>query len=146
MHLPFYSGPFPTTHVHMEHSDWLDSVKATSSGRFCYLSARRSRLASLLQNHSSKTVSILTYLPRLARHPRLLRHPLPDQRNFGLAASSDLTPGALTYVVVDVQVGALYPLSFASQFSSTHLSLGLKVGRDPLSFVVLFPVQLIPVD
>ena len=82
--LPFYSSPFPATHVHVEHSDWLDSVKATSSGRFRYLSARRSRLASFLRNHSSKTVSILTYLPRLARHPRLLRRPLPDQRNLGL--------------------------------------------------------------
>ena len=84
MHLPFYSGPFPTTHVPVEHSDWLDSVKATSSGRFCYLSARRSRLASFLRNHSSKMVSILTYLPHLARRPRLLRRPLPDQRNLGL--------------------------------------------------------------
>ena len=55
-----YSGHFPTTHVHVERSD---SVKATSSGRFCYLSARRSRLASLLRNHSSKTVSILTTYP-----------------------------------------------------------------------------------
>ena len=81
--LPFYSGPFPTTHMHVEHSDWLDSVKATSSGRFRYLSATMSRLASFLRNHS-KTVSILTYLPRLARRPRLLRHPLPDQRNLGL--------------------------------------------------------------
>ena len=58
--LAFDSCPFPTTHVHVDHSDWLDSVKATSSGRFCYLSARRSRLASLLRNHSSETVSILT--------------------------------------------------------------------------------------
>ena len=29
-HLPFYSSHFPATHVHVEHSDWLDSVKATS--------------------------------------------------------------------------------------------------------------------
>ena len=63
MRLPFYSGHFPATHVHVERSDWLDSVKATSSGRFCYLSARRSRLASLLRNHSSTTVSILTTYP-----------------------------------------------------------------------------------
>ena len=84
MHLPFYSGPFPATHVHVEHSDWLDSVKAKSSGRFHYLSARRSWLASFLWNHSSKVVSILTYLPRLARRPCLLRRPLPDQRDLGL--------------------------------------------------------------
>ena len=123
-------------------------------------------MASLLRNHSSKTVSILTYLPRLARRPCLLRHPLPDQHNLGLQRGGDLTPGALTYVFVDVQVGALDPLSFASWFSSTHFSWGSKVGHDPisfvvlltrlswgikvghdlLSFVVLFPVQPIPVD
>ena len=85
MHLPFYSSHFPTTYMHVEHSDWLDSVKVISSGRFYYL---RSRLASLLRNHSSKTVSILNYLTRLARHPRLLRHPLPDQRNVGLQRSA----------------------------------------------------------
>ena len=54
----------------------------------------------------------------------------------------DLTPGALTYVVVGVQVGALTfpaldPLSFASWFSSTRLSRGSKVGRAPLFFAVL---------
>ena len=86
--LPFYSGHFPATHMHVEHSDWLDSVKATSSGRFYYLSARRSRLASLLRNHSSKMVSILNYLTRLARHPCLLRRPLPDKCNVGLQHSA----------------------------------------------------------
>ena len=87
-HLPFYSSHFPATHVHVERSDWLDSVKVTSSGRFYYLSARRSRLASLLRNHSSKTVSILNYLTRLARRPSLLRRPLPDQHNVGLQHSA----------------------------------------------------------
>ena len=79
---------FLLLHVHVERFDWLDSVKATSSGRFCYLSARRSRLASLLRNHSSKMVSILNYLSRLARRRCLLRHPLPDQRNLGLQRSA----------------------------------------------------------
>ena len=120
--LPFIAVLFPPTHVHMEHSDWLDSVKVTSGGRFGYLSARRSQLTTFLRNHSSRTVSTLTCLHHLTRRSRHLGCPLPEWRNFGPAVGGDLTPGALAYMVVKVQDGALiFPaldlLSFGSRFS-----------------------------
>ena len=34
----FYTWHFPATHMHMEHCDWLKSMKATSIGQFDYLS------------------------------------------------------------------------------------------------------------
>ena len=123
-----YSGRFPATHVHVEHSDWLDSVKATSSGRFYYLSARRSRLASLLRNHSSKTVSILNYLTRPARHPRLLRRPLPDQRNVACSIRCPNPCGR--------RRSGRRPWStfiFMPRGSPRHVWVGgFKVGRNPI--------------
>ena len=63
-------------HVHVELSDWLGSVQATSSRRFGYLSAGRSWLTMFLRNRSSKTVSILASLICLARRPHPVGRPL----------------------------------------------------------------------
>ena len=48
MHLPFYSGPFPATHMHVEHSDWLDSVEVTSSGRFSLFKCKKLTVGIIL--------------------------------------------------------------------------------------------------
>ena len=87
----------------------------------------------MLRNHFSKTVSILNYLTRLARHPRLLRRPLPDQRNVGLQRSVPSPMWSLTFRSAPLTHFSFY----ASWFSSTRLSWGFKVGRDPILSMVL---------
>ena len=49
---------FHALHMHVELCDWWRSSEMTSSGQFFYLSAGRSRVTSLLQNQSSRTVHI----------------------------------------------------------------------------------------
>ena len=61
--LPFILS-FSRHAMHVEHCDWLNSVKVTSSGHFNYLSAGRSQLATFLRDRTTKTVSIsLLILP-----------------------------------------------------------------------------------
>ena len=115
----FYTRFFPTMHVHVEHCDWLNSMKATSSSHFDYLSAGRSQLATFLRDRTTEMVSISLSSSYLARCP------CPsldiDRPSLGINASPPWVFLAISY-----------------------LGWGCKVGCAPVSFVVLLSVQLKP--
>ena len=93
---------YPTTYMHMECCDWLNSAKATSSCHLDYLSAGRSRLGTFLQYQITKMVSISLSSSRLARHPHPslgIDAPLGGIVPLGVALQVDSLPGALVNVV-----------------------------------------------
>ena len=134
--------------MHVEHHDWLNSMKATSSGHFDYLSAGRSRLATFLRDRTTEMVSISLSSSHLARHPCPSLGILAPLRHCPAGGQSAQHPHECGRFgcrpVLSPSSTRFFRPRFMVFLTTSYLGQDCKVGHAPVSFVVLLSVQLKP--